>query len=124
MALVSDSLSVLKNTKGVRNILLFAGHVLIYSNSNPPHRGLVTHLRQVLPHLHQRYFQEMELLEAIEMHLASFRVMIYPKQRLSLVLLCETQFDSTVLQQTANNLLQHLFQNKELQRRIKDFNGS
>jgi hypothetical protein len=124
MAAVSDSLSTLKTIKGVRNIFLFAGSEIIYSNAVPPPKGLVTLFRRILPRLHQGYFQEMERLEATEIHLASFKVMIYLKEQLSLVLLCEAQADVAALKATAANLIHDLRESKELQRRIKGITNS
>jgi hypothetical protein len=119
MASVSDHLSMLKAIKGLRHIFLFAGSELIYSNVSPPPKGLIAPLLEVLPLLHERYLQEMEQLEAMEIHLASFKVMIYPKEQLTLVLFCEAQVDAVALQKTADGFIHNLLQHRELQRRIK-----
>jgi hypothetical protein len=120
MATISESLGAIKAIKGVRSIFLFAGSELLYSNENPPPQKLLLLFRQILPSLHERYFQESEWPEAMEMHLASYLVMFYCKEGLSLILLCEAQVDSAPINATAGTLLSALLQNKELQRRIKN----
>jgi hypothetical protein len=120
MATISESLAAIKAIKGVHSIFLFAGSELVYSNVNPPPQKLVLLFRQILPRLHERYFQESEWPEAMEMHLASYLVMLYFKNRLSLILMCEAQVDSSLIKATASTLLSALLENKELQRRIKN----
>jgi hypothetical protein len=120
MATISESLAAIKAIKDVHSVFLFAGSELLYSNVNPPPKKLVLLFRQILPRLHERYFQESEWLEAMEMHLASHLVMLYCKERLSLILLCDAQVDHILVNTTASTLLSALLQNKELQRRIKN----
>jgi hypothetical protein len=119
MAAVSDSLSTLRTIKGVRNIFLFAGSEIIYSNPAPAPKKLVTLFRQLLPRLHQGYFQEMGQLEATEIHLASFKIMIYLSDQFSLVLLCEAHVDAATLKTSADSLIHDLREHKALQHRIK-----
>jgi hypothetical protein len=124
MAAVSDSLSTLRSIKEVRNIFLFAGSEIIYSNPAPAPKRLVTLFRQVLPHLHQGYFQEMEQLEAAEIRLASLKIMIYLKEQFSLVLICEAEVDAATLKTTADSLLHDLREHKELQHQTKGITDS
>jgi hypothetical protein len=123
MATISESLAAVKAINGVHNIFLFVGSELFYSSTNPPPKKLLSLFQEVLPALHERYFQENETLEAMEMHLASYLVMLYCKERLSLILLCEAQVDSALLSATASNFLSALLQNQELQRRVKNSAG-
>ena len=120
MATISESLAAVKAIKGVRSIFLFVGSELFYSSINPPPKKLLSLFQGILPSLHLRYFQESERLEAIEMHLASHLVMLYCKDRLLLILLCEAQVDYALLSATANIFLSALLQNQELQRRVKE----
>jgi hypothetical protein len=123
MATISESLAAVKAINGVNNIFLFVGSELFYSSTNPPPKKLLSLFQEVLPALHERYFQENERLEAIEMHLASYLVMLYCKEGLSLILLCEAQVDSALLSATISTFLSALLQNQELQRRVKNSAG-
>jgi hypothetical protein len=124
MVAVSDSLSTLRTTKEVRNIFLFAGSEIIYSNPTPAPKRLVTLFRQVLPRLHQGYFQEMEQLEETEIRHGPFKVMIYLKEQFSLVLICEAEVDTATLKTTADGLLHDLREHKEMQHGIKGITDS
>jgi hypothetical protein len=121
MATISESLAAVKAIKGVHSIFLFVGSELFYSSINPPPKKLLSLFQEVVPSLHQRYFQESERLEAIEMHLASHLVMLYCRERLLLILLCEAQVDNALLSATVSTFLSALLQNQELQRRVKKF---
>jgi hypothetical protein len=124
MATISESLTAVKAVEGVHSIFLFVGSELFYSSTNPPPKKLLALFQKVIPALHERYFQESERLEAIEMHLASYLVMLYCKERLSLILLCEAQVDNALLSATVSNFLSALMQNQELQRRVKNTAGT
>ena len=113
MATISESLAAIKAIKGVQNIFLFVGPELFYSSANPPPKKLLSLFQQILPRLHEPYFQGNEWLEAIEMHLASYLVMLYCKERLSLILLCEAHVDSALLSVTTSTFLTALLQNQE-----------
>lgn len=119
MATISESLAAVRAMKGARSVFLFIGSELFYSSINPPPNKLLSLFQGVLPSLHERYFQEGERLEAIEMHLASHLVMLYYKERISLILLCEAHVDCTLLSATVGTFLSALLQNQELQRRVK-----
>jgi hypothetical protein len=124
MVQAGDSLAAIGAIKGVFDIFFYEASKLLHSQNDPPSEMLASIFNETLPGFREFVRAEQEPLRAVEIELAQHKVLIFFRQELALIVICEGRTDLMLLHLAVDVFFRDFSQSKKRQRRIKWFGRS